>query len=120
MTRSTPAFTEAIDWATGWITARGCLTAQGVDLVRGAPEVLRRSGHRQVTVDLREVFLPDVDAVNQMRSVVVDLAAHGAGLVVLLQRENRSTGPWSRDPTAALSSDPRPGPSGAGPAGPPP
>jgi anti-anti-sigma regulatory factor len=87
MSRPAPAFTEAIDWAHASIRASGRLTVQGADLIRGAAEVLRRSGHRRITVDLHEVALVDTDALGLLRVLADDLAAQHGWLVVLTQQE---------------------------------
>ena len=77
------AFSEAIDWASASIAARGRLTVQGADLICGTAEALRRCGHHRITVDLREVVLADADALALLRALADDLRARDSRLVVL-------------------------------------
>ena len=84
-----PAFTEAIDWASASIAARGRLTVQGADLICGTAEALRRCGHHRITVDLREVVLADADALALLRALADDLRARDSRLVVLSREKEQ-------------------------------
>ena len=50
-----PDLSEVVDVRTGLIRARGRLTEQGADLLRGTADSLRGTGHRRVVLDLRDV-----------------------------------------------------------------
>jgi anti-anti-sigma regulatory factor len=76
-------FVEAVDQYSATIRARGHLTEQGADLIRGAVEVLHRSGHHRITVDLHDVRAVDDEALVELRSLAVRLRAHHGELVVL-------------------------------------
>jgi hypothetical protein len=83
MSRRARAFTEAIDWTSASIAARGRLTVQGADLICGTAEALRRCGHHRITVDLHEVVLADADALALLRGLADDLRTRNSRLVVL-------------------------------------
>ena len=53
--RSAAVLSEVVDPRAGLIRARGRLTAQGADLLRGTATQLRATGHTRVVLDLREV-----------------------------------------------------------------
>jgi hypothetical protein len=78
-------FDETLDWDSATIQARGHLTAQGADLIRGAVEVLRRSGRHRITVDLCAVGAADDEALAAVHSLARGLRAHRGELVVLSQ-----------------------------------
>jgi hypothetical protein len=72
---------EAIDWPSGTIRVRGRLTLQGADLVRATAELLHRSGHARVTVDLGAVRIRDEEAHDTLRTLAADLRARSADVV---------------------------------------
>jgi hypothetical protein len=89
--RAAGPFTETVDGAQGVIAAHGHLTPCGADLIRGTADVLRRSGHRQITVDLRDVAAADPGALADLEELRRDLRQRrGPGtarLVVLPAQE---------------------------------
>jgi anti-anti-sigma regulatory factor len=87
MTGISPPFTEAVDWASASIAARGPLTVQGADLLCGTAEVLHRGGHQEITVDLHEVVLADTAALDLLRALAEELRARHGRLVVLTEEE---------------------------------
>jgi anti-anti-sigma regulatory factor len=89
LTPPTGDFREAIDWATGTISAQGRLTEQGADLIRRAALSLRRLGHQRITVDLQRVRLADADGLAALRRLTHRLSARSWELVVLSE-ENLS------------------------------
>jgi hypothetical protein len=76
-------FAEAIDWPSATITARGRLTEQALDLLSGSAEVLHRSGHATVTLDLHAVRALDEGAHDALRALASGLHANHSELVVL-------------------------------------
>jgi anti-anti-sigma regulatory factor len=90
MTGISPPFTEAVDWAHASIAARGPLTVQGADLIRGTAEVLLRSGHSEITVDLHEVVLADTAALDLLRGLAEEMRERDGRLVVLTEEEEPS------------------------------
>lgn len=50
-----PDLSEVVDVRTGLIRARGRLTEQGADLLRGTADSLRGTGHTRVVLDLSDV-----------------------------------------------------------------
>jgi anti-anti-sigma regulatory factor len=90
MTGVSPPFTEAVDWARASIAARGPLTLQGADLIRGTAQVMRRGGLREITLDLHEVVLADTAALDLLRALVEELSTRDGRLVVLAEKEDRS------------------------------
>ena len=83
-------FTARIDSRSGAIRAQGHLTARAADMVGGTVEVLRRSGHGTVVVDLREVSALDDDGLRALESLERGLREDGGRLTLL--RAGRSAG----------------------------
>ena len=52
---SAAVLSEIVDIRAGLIRARGRLTAQGADLLRGTATQLRATGHTRVVLDLGEI-----------------------------------------------------------------
>lgn len=77
------AFTEVVDRRSGAITARGHLTVQGADLLRGAVLALQDGGHDRVEIDLTGVPAADAAGLDVLRSLQESLAAGGGALVLL-------------------------------------
>jgi anti-anti-sigma regulatory factor len=67
------ALSEIVDGARGRVTARGQLTPQGADLLRGTVEGLCRRGHSTVVLDLAEVQVTE-----RGLQVLVDLSTRMA------------------------------------------
>jgi anti-anti-sigma regulatory factor len=76
-------FSEDLDRDSGSIRARGHLTAQGVDLLRGAVLALRFGGHRRVILDLEGVRTADVRGLHLLRSLQAAVTADGGDLILL-------------------------------------
>ncbi|RZU31932.1 STAS domain-containing protein [Blastococcus saxobsidens] len=84
--RSTPdrdSFTETIDGRLGAISAQGHLTTRAADMVRGTVEVLRRSGHDRVVVDLQGVERADDDGLRALHALADGIRADGGRLMLL-------------------------------------
>jgi anti-anti-sigma regulatory factor len=81
--RGGPPFSEVVDCARAVIRARGCLTVQSADLLRGTVEVLRRSGHTRITVDLTGLTVAGQDALDLLSDLADEPAGRAARLVVL-------------------------------------
>ncbi|NEK84963.1 STAS domain-containing protein [Blastococcus saxobsidens] len=77
------SFTETIDGRLGSIRAEGHLTGRAADMVRGTVEVLRRSGHDRVVVDLREVRQVDDDGLRALRTLADGIRDDGGRLTLL-------------------------------------
>jgi anti-anti-sigma regulatory factor len=86
--RGGTGFRETIDWPSATISAQGHLTAQAVDLIRGAAEQLRRSGRTRITLDLNAVLDADDAGLDALRAVAADLRSHAGWLVVVLEKEH--------------------------------
>ena len=84
--RSGPPFAEVVDREHASIRAGGSLTVQGADLIRGTAEMLHRSGHTLITIDLRDVVVADQGALDLLDTLADDLEARSARLVVLTAR----------------------------------
>lgn len=74
--------TETVNLRTGSIRARGHLTLQGADLLRGAADHLRGRGHSTVLLDLRGVRGVDDEGLTVLRSLRDDFAAGGSELLI--------------------------------------
>jgi anti-anti-sigma regulatory factor len=74
--------TETVDMRTGRITARGHLTRQGADLLRGTADSLRDSGHSAVVLDLQNVRAADEAGLDILRRLRRSFAASGDRLVI--------------------------------------
>ncbi len=77
------AMTEVVDPRRGSVRASGDLTPQGVDLLRGTVECLRRSGHSVVLLDLGDVHTADAAAMDDLRALARAVAADGGELLLL-------------------------------------
>jgi anti-anti-sigma regulatory factor len=75
--------TETVNGRTGTVRARGRLTAQGADLLRGTLEQLTRQGHTTVLLDLAEVDEPDGTGASVLRDLRSSVAASGGRLRVV-------------------------------------
>ncbi|WP_233492548.1 STAS domain-containing protein [Blastococcus sp. TF02A-30] len=73
---------ETVDLRFGVIRARGHLTAQGADLLRGTADSLRGSGHSRVVLDLGGVRAADASGLDVLRALRDDFAEDGGELVV--------------------------------------
>ena len=74
MTATTPGapaagFSESVDREGAMVRCAGHLNEQGVDLVLGAVEVLRREGHQRITLDLHAVESADDEVWHRMHCV---------------------------------------------------
>lgn len=78
------SFTETVDGRRGAISARGHLTTRAADMVRGTVEVLRRSGHVSVVVDLTGVRRVDDDGLRALHALA-DGIREGGGRLTLVQ-----------------------------------
>jgi anti-anti-sigma regulatory factor len=74
--------TETVDPRTGHIRARGHLTAQAADLLRGTADSLRGRGHARVVLDLRGVRDADDAGLAILRSLRRAFAAAGGELLI--------------------------------------
>ena len=88
MTATTPrapasGFSESVDREDAVVRCAGHLSEQGVDLVLGAVEVLRREGRQRITVDLHAVESADESALAELRCLC-EHAQPPHGAVVLL------------------------------------
>ena len=77
------SFTETIDGRLGAISAQGHLTTSAADMVRGTVEVLRRSGHDRVVVDLKGVQQADDDGLRVLHALADGIRADGGRLTLL-------------------------------------
>src|SRR3954452_20864627 len=75
-----PPFAEVVDREHAFIRARGSLTVQGADLIRGTAEMLHRSGHDLITIDLRDVALADQGALDLLQTLADELQARSVRL----------------------------------------
>ena len=76
-------FTELVDRRRGSVRARGHLTVQAADLLRGTVMVLRCTGHRRVVLDLGEVDGADEGGLATLEAVRAAVAEDGGTLLVL-------------------------------------
>jgi len=77
------SFTEIVDGRTGSIRARGHLTRQAADMLRGTVDALRRSGHTRIVLDLGGVQAVDDAGLHAVRSLQDRTHAAGGHLTVL-------------------------------------
>lgn len=77
------AFEEIVDGRFGSIRVRGRLTPQGADMLRGTVTALRRSGHRHVLLDLRDLLEADAEAMANLRTFEEAITADGGRLTIL-------------------------------------
>jgi anti-anti-sigma regulatory factor len=77
------ALSEVIDGVRGTVTARGHLTLQGADLLRGAVEGLRRLGHSTVVIDLADVHVADPVGLRVLGDLSTTMASAGTRLLLL-------------------------------------
>ena len=78
-----PALEEVVDGRSGSIRVRGRLTPQGADMLRGTVTALRRSGHRHVLLDLRDLLEADAGAMANLRTLEDVITADGGRLTIL-------------------------------------
>jgi anti-anti-sigma regulatory factor len=78
-----PPFAEVVDCTRAVIRARGCLTVQSADLLRGTVEALRRSRHDRITLDLTALAVADQDALDLLQDLAAELAGRDVRLVLL-------------------------------------
>lgn len=78
------SLTEVVDHQTGAIRARGHLTEQGADLIRGAVLTLHGRGHDRVTLDLEGVQNADDAGLCALRTLQAAVTADGGELVLVL------------------------------------
>jgi anti-anti-sigma regulatory factor len=71
---------EIVNGRTGTVRAKGRLTEQGADLLRGTLEQLARQGHTTVLLDLAEVDEPDGTGASVLRDLRSSVAASGGRL----------------------------------------
>jgi hypothetical protein len=76
-------FVELVDRRTAVISAAGHLTTRGADLLCGTVEVLHRSGHACITVDLHAVGAVDDEAMAELRALAVRLRGRHGQLLLL-------------------------------------
>lgn len=76
-------FTEVVDPRRGSVLARGHLTVQAADLLRGTVLVLRREGHRCVVIDLGEVDGADEAGLGALETLRTAVADDGGRLLLL-------------------------------------
>jgi anti-anti-sigma regulatory factor len=74
--------TEVVDGRRGRVQARGRLTPQGADLLRGTVEGLLRLGHSTVVLDLTDVQAADVVGLHVLSSLETSMAASGDRLLI--------------------------------------
>jgi anti-anti-sigma regulatory factor len=73
---------ETVDLRTGLIRARGHLTAQAADLLRGTADSLRGRGHARVVLDLRGVRNADDEGLAILRSLRRAFTLSGGELLI--------------------------------------
>ena len=76
-------FTELVDQRRGSVRARGHLTAQAADLLRGTVLALHGGGHPRVVVDLGDVDDADEAGLATLEAVRTAVARDGGTLLVL-------------------------------------
>ena len=81
--RDGASFTETIDGRLGSIKARGHLTTRAADMVSGTVEVLRRSGHDRVVLDLAGVQQADDDGLRALHDLADGIREDGGRLTLL-------------------------------------
>jgi anti-anti-sigma regulatory factor len=74
--------TDVVVRPDGLIAASGHLTLQGADLVRGAADQLRGTGHSRIVVDLRDVRTTDDAGLAILHQLRRDFAADGGELLI--------------------------------------
>ena len=77
-----PMLTEVVDPRRGLVRARGHLTSQGADLLRGTVRTLQQQGHRRITLDLCGIEHADDDGLAQVWELAREIAAARGQLVV--------------------------------------
>jgi anti-anti-sigma regulatory factor len=74
--------TGVVDGRRGRVRARGRLTPQGADLLRGTVEGLLRRGHSTVVLDLTDVQAADAVGLHVLSSLETSMAASGDRLLI--------------------------------------
>lgn len=77
-----PVLTETVDSRAGLIRARGRLTAQGADLLRGTAATLRETGHERVVLDLSDVEAADSAGLAILDRLRSSFTADGGQLLI--------------------------------------
>jgi anti-anti-sigma regulatory factor len=77
-----PDLSEVVDVRTGLIRARGRLTEQGADLLRGTADSLRGTGHSRVVLDLRDVREADSAGLAILSGLEASFRADGDLLLI--------------------------------------
>jgi hypothetical protein len=77
-----PLLTEVVDTRSGLIRARGHLTVQGADLLRGTVRTLQQLGHRRITLDLCGIDEADDEGLEQVWDLACEVAAARGRLIV--------------------------------------
>ena len=77
-----PDLSEVVDVRTGLIRARGRLTEQGADLLRGTADSLRGTGHTRVVLDLRDVREADTAGLAILDRLEASFRADGDLLLI--------------------------------------
>jgi anti-anti-sigma regulatory factor len=78
----TTVLSETVDLRRGHIRARGHLTVQGADLLRGTADSLRDSGHTRVVLDLTGVRAADDAGLDVLRSLRRSFTDAGGELLI--------------------------------------
>ena len=73
---------ETVDLRRGHIRARGHLTVQGADLLRGTADSLRDQGHARVVLDLTGVRAADDAGLDVLRSLRRSFTDAGGELLI--------------------------------------
>jgi anti-anti-sigma regulatory factor len=76
-------FTETVDQRRGSVRARGHLTAQAADLLRGTVMALHGGGHPRVVVDLAGVDEADDAGLATLEAARTAVAADGGSLLLV-------------------------------------
>ena len=79
---SAAVLSETVDTRAGLIRARGRLTAQGADLLRGTATQLRASGHTRVVLDLGGVSEVDGAGLAILDRLYSSFSADGGQLLI--------------------------------------
>jgi anti-anti-sigma regulatory factor len=83
MTRSQAGLLADVDVVNAAVHVRGPLRRPGVSCLLGSVEILLQTGHRELTVDLRQVPYIDGAAVQALAVPQHDLWAHGGRLTLV-------------------------------------
>ena len=78
-----PSFSQVVDGRRGCVRVAGDLTRRTADQLRGTVEALRRSGHRRILVELRDVCAADELGLQALRTLRAVVDADGGRLTLL-------------------------------------